>query len=466
MSLRARLALLYGTLVALVLGVALTFVYLVHADSHVSEVDSQLLWAAEDLEDDADTGALALSAYLARDTHLSHFSALLLDAAGGALVARTGTDRGEAFVAVARDLPSGYASLRLSDDHLRVLVTPLGARWRLITAASLAGLDSTMERLRYQILAISLSGLALTVALAAAVAGRALRPVDLVSEAARSIASSRSLERRVPEGRRDDELGRLTRTFNSMLAALEESHDQQRRFVSDVSHELRTPLTTIQGCTELALAADLSPAQREEAVRHAHVVAARLSRLVADLLVLARADEGSEQVPRSAVELDALLMELFVELRPRAPGRLRVDAIDPVVVRGSADRLRQMLLIVLDNALRYTPEPGRVSVSLRRDGGGAVVTVEDEGIGVTTDVAERAFERFYRGDDARRLEPSGSGLGLAIARSIADQHGGTITLTPRPFGGVSVVIRLPLGPDPDSPHAPAGTSSVPASASA
>ncbi|MDO8563280.1 MAG: ATP-binding protein, partial [Candidatus Limnocylindria bacterium] len=147
----------------------------------------------------------------------------------------------------------------------------------------------------------------------------------------------------------------------------------------------------------------------------------------------------------------ALLMELFAELRPRAAGRLSVNAIDAVAVRGSSDRLKQLLLIVLDNALRYTPAPGRVYASLRRDATEAIITVEDEGIGVSAAVAGRAFERFYRGDDARRLEPSGSGLGLAIARWIAGQHGGTITLSPREPAGTIVEIRLHLSGESESP---------------
>ena len=469
MSFRIRLTLLYGALLGLVLGVALGFVYVVHSDSHVKEVESQLARASDNLQDDVRDGAaviaFALSPQLTGDTHLTRFSALLL-AADGAVMATTGRDRGAAFASVARDLPAGYSSLQLADDHLRVLVSPVGDRKRLVAAASLNGIDALMERLRNQLVAVSLSGIALAVALGLAVAGRALRPVDLVTETARSIASSRSFDRRVPELKRDDELGRLTRTVNSMLDALERSHLQQRRFVSDVSHELRTPLTSIQGCTELALAPDLSRAERREAVLHAQEEAARLSRLVEDLLVLARADEGTEPLPACLVELDALLMELFAELRLRAAGRLSVNTIDALAVRGSPDRLKQLLLIALDNALRYTPAPGRVYVSLRRDATEAVVTVEDEGIGVTSEVVGRAFERFYRSDEARRLEPSGSGLGLAIARWIAGQHGGRITLAPRAPCGTSVVIRLPLGPDPDSLHAPAVTSSVPASARA
>ncbi len=453
MSLRIRLTLLYGATLGLVLAVALGFVYVVHSDSHVKEVESQLTRASDDLEDDVRDHAgvpFAVSPQLASDTHLSRFSALLL-ATDGAVMATTGRDRGADFASVARDLPAGYSSLQLADEHLRVLVSPVGNRMRLVAAASLNGIDALMERLRNQLVAISLSGIALAIALGLAVAGRALRPVDLVSETALSIATTRSFDRRVPAIKQADELGRLVHRFNFMLDALQEAHVQQRRFVSDVSHELRTPLTTIQGCTELALAPDLRMPERVEAVRHAHEEAARLSRLVEDLLVLARADEGTEALPARSVELDALLMELFAELRPRAAGRLSVNAIDAVAVRGSADRLKQLLLIVLDNALRYTPAPGRVYTSLRRDATEAIITVEDDGIGMSAEVAGRAFERFYRGDDARRLEPGGSGLGLAIASWIAGQHGGTITLSPREPSGTTVEIRLRLVGEAGSP---------------
>lgn len=140
----------------------------------------------------------------------------------------------------------------------------------------------------------------------------------------------------------------------------------------------------------------------------------------------------------------AVLMDLFGDMRPRAADRLRVSAIDPALVMGSADQLKQLLLIVLDNALRYTPAPGLIRATLRRERSEAVVTVDDEGIGVPAEVATHAFERFYRGDDARRLEPDGRGLGLAIAQWIATRHGGTISLVPRAPRGTSVVVRLPL----------------------
>jgi signal transduction histidine kinase len=187
-------------------------------------------------------------------------------------------------------------------------------------------------------------------------------------------------------------------------------------------------------------------AERREAVGEASREAGRLARLVADLLALARADAGVS-LRRQPVEFDRLVLDALGEARHLARGqRLEVERLEPALVDGDPDRLQQLLLILLDNAIKYTPPDGRVTLALRRKGGDVQLTVSDTGVGIAPVDLERVFERFYRADPARTRDPGGTGLGLPIARWIAEQHGGEIALSSAPGRGTVATVRLPLGP--------------------
>ncbi len=340
-----------------------------------------------------------------------------------------------------------------------VLATGLTAAYLIHAGsheASLPGFEASLDRLRLILLGVGIIGVGLAVAGGWAISSGALRPIARMIETARSIALSRGFSRRV-EVRDDagDELAELGRTFNEMLASLDEAYRRQQRFVGDVSHELRTPLTAIQGDLQLLERGDLSPGERSEILSEALREARRLARLIDDLLALVRADGGPQPFRGVPIALDEVVMEVFRDLRPAAGERLRVVDLDPAVVEGERDRLKQLVLILVDNALRYTPAGGEVRVSLGREGADAILRVEDEGIGVTADVAARAFERFYRGEAAQRMDPSGTGLGLSIARWIVDRHGGSISLQARPARGTVALVHVPreveegVGPEGD-----------------
>jgi signal transduction histidine kinase len=230
-----------------------------------------------------------------------------------------------------------------------------------------------------------------------------------------------------------------------MLASLQQASDAQQRFVSDASHELRAPLTIIQANLDLLERMPALPAEERaeilgEASRETH----RLSQLVADLLALARADAGIA-LQRRRVELDRVLLEAVGDARHLARGqRLEIDALEPVVVSGDPDRLRQLLLALLDNAVKYTPAGGRIGVALARDSTNARLTVSDDGVGIPATDLPHVFDRFYRADPARSRDPGGTGLGLPIARWIVEQHGGDITVTSEPGEGTQVRIQLPV----------------------
>lgn len=304
--------------------------------------------------------------------------------------------------------------------------------------------DASLARLRLILFAVGAIGVAATVLGGWAISSGALLPVRTMIETARAIALSRGFSRRIEvrQGARD-ELAELGHTFNDMLASLDDAYRRQQRFVADVSHELRTPLTVIQGDLDLLSRGRLSADETQVTLAEARQETRRLARLVDDLLVLARADAGPQPFLGKPVQLDEVVMEVFRELRSQAGPRLRVIDLSASVVTGERDRLKQLVLILIDNALMYTPAPGEVRVSLSRAGSEALLCVEDDGIGISPEVATRAFERFYRGADAQRLDPAGTGLGLAIAHWISERHGGRISLEPQVPRGTRATVHLP-----------------------
>ena len=335
------------------------------------------------------------------------------------------------------------------DQRWRVYVTPIGAdgnvRGYIEAVAPLGRLDDSVSRLRSLLLGLGAAGLLAALLGSWAVAGRALAPIDHMVHTAQAIGRGRDLSQRVTIPPSRDELGQLAETLNGMLASLQDAYQAQQRFVADASHELRAPLTAIQGNLELLRRQrGMSEAEREEALVEAEREAARLTRLVADLLALARADAGVP-LKRQVVDLDVVVLDALSAAQPLTQGQsLSLDLFEPAQVLGDEDRLKQVALILLDNAIKYTPPAGQVILGLRRYNGSAEVTVRDTGVGIPASALPHVFERFYRADPARARDPSGAGLGLSIARWIVEQHGGAITLASRPGCGTTVTVRLPI----------------------
>jgi signal transduction histidine kinase len=272
------------------------------------------------------------------------------------------------------------------------------------------------------------------------VTGRALRPVEAIRAEVASIGQA-DLHRRVPEPSTHDEVGRLARTMNGMLARLDDAADRQRRFVSDASHELQSPLTSLRARFEVNLTAKQEPDwQASEAEGLAEVT--EMQRLIDDLLVLARLDAPRESPALLPVDLDDIVLREAERLRTR--GRVTVDIhrVSAGQVLGDPDQLRRAVRNVLDNAERHAAH--EVAVSVQEHGGTIEVRIVDDGSGVAVKDRERVFERFGRIDDARTRNGSGAGtgLGLAITREIVEAHGGRITVeTGEP--GACFVLRIP-----------------------
>jgi two-component system OmpR family sensor kinase len=274
--------------------------------------------------------------------------------------------------------------------------------------------------------------------------GRALGPVAEVTRVARRIAATGQFEQRLAVPPARDELGELTATFNEMLARLEKTFDHQREFLADVSHELRGPLMVIRGNLDL-LKLDLPDGERQESAREATEELERMTRLVADLLFLAEVD-AQEMVHHEPVALHEVVSEVWTRARELDAGahELVVDRNDPLTVRGDRHWLGQVLWNLVENALRYTPAGGRVTLALSRHGPVAELMVADTGPGIAAEHLPRLFERFYRVDRTRSRQQGGTGLGLAIVQQVVQAHGGQVRVRSQPGEGSTFTIALPV----------------------
>ncbi|WP_027882628.1 sensor histidine kinase [Meiothermus rufus] len=329
----------------------------------------------------------------------------------------------------------------------RVYVTPLVKGQETLgyleALTPLGLLDASVRRLAALLLVVGLVSMLAVFGLGLILAGGALRPMAHLIETAQQIARSADLSMRVPPMAARDELGRLSRTFNQMLENLAKASEAQKRFVADASHELRAPLAAIQGNLELLRRYPQMPeADRQVALGEAEREALRLSRLVADLLLLAKGDAGLPLRP-TRVRLDEVVEEALRDADWRVEGHRLEAQLQPVWVRGDRDYLKQLVLNLLENALKYTPAGGWVRLELKQQGDRVLFQVQDSGIGIAPEDLPFVFDRFYRADKARRRDPGGSGLGLSIARWIVEQHRGSIQIQSQPAQGTTVRVVLP-----------------------
>ena len=357
-----------------------------------------------------------------------------------------------------------------------VVLLPVIEQNRTVAALQLSAPTKAIDASVALTRGILFSGIGVSLALAALLAvpliRLTLRPLEEMEGVSRKIAAG-DLSLRLNEPPVGDEIGRLSRSFNTMVARLEGMLTRQQRFMADVSHELRTPLTALAGGIEMMLlgAHQSDAAAGARLLRSMYAETERMRRLVEELLTLARLDEGRLALRIESVDATALVAALCDDARPLARGQIfRCDAPpEPLLVRADADRLKQALLILLDNALKFTPEGGEVTLSVRREEQApfALFQVTDTGVGIAAEDAPHIFERFYRVDPARarpQQRVGGSGLGLAIAKSLVEAHDGTISLTSAPNVGTTVSVRLPLWheqPAYPATHAPQAESQAP-----
>lgn len=276
-------------------------------------------------------------------------------------------------------------------------------------------------------------------------AKKSLSPVVHMSEQAKRISAT-NLQERLKVSNPRDELGRLAIVFNELLSRLDRAFENMREFMADASHELRTPLSIIRGEADVALSQDRAPAEYREALTIVQDEARRLSRIVDDMLALARADAGERPLRIQEFYLNDLIEEACRAMQVLAASKtvaVTLDLAEDVAFRGDEDLLRRLVMNLLDNAIKYTASGGSVSVKLVSDSATIRVIVSDTGIGMPVEAVPHVFERFYRIDKARSRADGGSGLGLAIARWVAEAHKGSIELVSSAGHGSKFTVSLP-----------------------
>ncbi len=342
------------------------------------------------------------------------------------------------------------APIRSVDLPLDTVIAP---GWRLHVYASAAPLERSLATIdAWLVFGIPL-GFAAAGGMGWWLAGRTLRPVGKMAEAAVRMASDRSADtrriggapQRLPIDNPSDELGRLGTRFNALLDQVDGVLAQQRRFLADAAHELRTPVARMMGNVDLALLDPQDAQAQNGALVHVRTDLDRTARLVDELLQLARADAAGEVHPHAGY-LDDVVVDAVHAWQPAADRKgvtLTLSTIDEAPASIDPVYLDRMVGILLDNAIRYTPAGGSVEVRVSMTDDNAVLTVADTGIGIAEEDRTRVFERFFRGTGARVMSPDGSGLGLPIARWIAQAHHAALELAPRDGGGTVVTVTFP-----------------------
>ena len=339
-----------------------------------------------------------------------------------------------------------------NEPPLRLISVPIIYRGNLLYIVQVGTSMESIEEIlrRFLILLIVAMPIALAVSLAAGwfLAGRALRPVDAITLAAQRIAAG-DLSQRLTMSTTPDEIGRLAGMFNDMIGRLDASFRQIRQFTSDASHELRTPLTVMKGETELVLRRP-RPLEDYQSVLESNLEEIdRMTRIVDELLFLSRADMGEVKMELVPVALEALVEDIHRQATLLGQDRnieVMLGAVMPAMVQGDELRLRELLLNLVENAVKYSRLGGKVEIGLVTDGQQAILSVTDQGIGIAPKDHQRIFDRFFRTDEARAHTKKGTGLGLAICSWIAEFHRGRINVQSDVGHGSTFTVTLPLAP--------------------
>ncbi len=453
MSLRTRLALLYVLLAAPALATFAIVVFLIAHKQVYASVDNGLRSRSA-----AITSSLAHVSGPLTPTDITLSAAALdrqaiagdafdiLDTTGRVLYSSSHTSAGVPIERLPRS--GSYQTITLDEDRVRTYLTPIirlgQTNGYVETRTSLAQTEETLGDLRW---VLALGGLSIAVLIGLPsyfLAGRALQPVSSASRLAREIEATGDFSRRLPEVRGRGDLAELTSTLNNLIQRVDQMMAAQRDFLAESSHELRRPLTIIRTNIDVMNDPRLSPEDRESIEKEMRAEAQAMSRLITDLLLLAR--EQRVEMKQQRFNLTAVCEHAIEVTKLRFGDRHVFDvSLEPgLEYVGDQDQFLRVLENLLENACIYTPGAGRVTFDLRREADSLHISVSDNGVGISEADQPRIFDRFYRAAGSQAIKPDGFGLGLAIVKHVVVSHGGTIALLSREGAGSMFSIDLPI----------------------
>jgi two-component system, OmpR family, sensor histidine kinase MprB len=433
-TLRARLTLVAAGVVAVVVALASTATYFLMRHQLYAQVDSQLTEHAKNPNAEINGFNPYQQDYVAKIFPNGVATADSANLTIDSKIKEVAVGQRRRFYRDITVTGHNFVTGRALTLRMREAVLPVTGGGAVVVVRDISFIERDLDRLRLVLILVSFGGIAVAAALAALLAGTTLAPVRRLTAAAERIAETGEPSERVPEGGRG-ELARLGGSFNTMLAALEESLETQRRFVADASHELRTPLTSLQTNIDVLRGdLELEPEQRQRLLDDLHRESQEMRALIAGLLELAR---GGARAPKEEFQLDELVEAGVERARTRFPAvAWETDRLEPTVVDGYRDRMERAVWNLLENAGKWSGEGGSVEVSLAA----GELRVRDHGPGFSDEDRPLVFDRFYRSAAARAMP--GAGLGLAIVREVAEAHGGTVEAQNADGGGA--VVRLSL----------------------
>lgn len=451
LSIRLRLTLWYCFIFGLLLSIITITIYMSHRASHFNQIDQMLeedfIHFQKELEHLGVFSSLAEKPVFTEEIYMGNLKIFILDLYGNQVYSNS-----HLFFSLPKE--GGEKQM-----DLKTVESPDGHRYRILTkpiqnnektvgqlqlAFDLEPIESSLSKFGVFILLITLSGLIFAAIAGWFLAKKALSRVEVIRQTASAISASQDFHQRILHLGPMDELGELSKTFNEMLSSLEKAYTSQKRFLADASHELRAPLTTIRGNLDILQKWESMPKdEQQEVFRDMRKEAIRMSKMVEELLSLARADAGQE-LQMQPIDISLLFEEVKGEILTWQKDRIYSFHVNAgLKTWGDSNLLKQLFLIFMDNAVRYTPPDGRVSVQGWEEHQSLILRVTDSGIGMEKEDLPYIFDRFYRSQEARMYSPDGTGLGLSIAKWIIDQHQGSISVTSHPGKGTEIEIRLP-----------------------
>src|SRR6266700_4357645 len=346
--------------------------------------------------------------------------------------------------------PSSFTDLHTDQGKLRfrneIIAGSFGDTYLLLVGASMQPMEDTVDAFLRSLAWLIPSGVLLAALAAWWMAGKALEPVAELAGAAREIVVSH-LDRRLPVRGTDDELDHLATEFNETLARLEKAVGEMKQFTASISHEFRTPLAVLRGEAEVALMQAHSPEHYRRVLSSQLEEFEKLSRMINQLLTLARAESGDVAIAHEPVNISSMTESLAEQLEPVAASKdvsISCKCDSDVILRGDAAWVERIILNLADNAIKFTPTGGHVQIKLSRADSSAILDIADDGIGISPDDVPHIFERFYRADPSRSNRADGAGLGLSLVKWAVDQHRGSIQVESTPGHGTRFTVRLPL----------------------